>query len=126
MEDNHNSSKLQEGAAPPPAEETQEYIPVEKQNNTLGIISLVAGIIALVTMCCFGVGFIPALVAIICGFMAKSRNQKFAVAGLIMGFIAAAVSIVVLILYIAGAAAYVDFMEQIMQEFEQFEQFDQY
>lgn len=125
MEDNSNGSRPQEGAAPPPpptysGEQNQGYIPPtpeNQKNDTLGIVSLVTGIVGLVTMCCYGLGFIPGVVAIICGAMAKSRNQRFAVAGLIMGIIAVVISFVVGILSLIG---FIELWDEIMYDLQRY------
>ena len=81
------------------------------QNKTLAIVSLVSGILGL-TICCGG--FLPSLLGVILGFMARSKaNQNpaeyggagLATAGLITGAIGIVGSIIVWILYVFYFAA---------------------
>jgi membrane-bound ClpP family serine protease len=87
--------------------------PAAKQNNTLGIIGLVTGILALLFFCCPILGVILAVVALVCGIIAKGQNQKFALAGIIMGIIALLLSIGVL-----AVGSIIDW-EEILRNIEQ-------
>lgn len=87
--------------------------PAPKQNNTLGIIGLVTGIMALLFFCCPILGVILGAVALVCGIIAKGQNQKFALAGIIMGIIALLLSI-----GIWAAGSIIDW-EEILRNFEQ-------
>ena len=81
------------------------------QNKTLAIVSLVLGILGL-TVCCGSI--LPSIVAIILGFMAKSKASGdpvnfggggLALGGIITGFIGILGSIALLALYFLGALA---------------------
>ena len=60
------------------------------QNNTLGVISLVIGILGIIFsfLCCPFIGIILGVIALVTGLMANSNAQKFAKVGLILGIIA--------------------------------------
>ncbi len=81
------------------------------QNKTLAIISLVAGILGL-TVCCGSL--LPSLLAIVLGFMAKSKagsdpmnygGSGLAMGGIITGVLGLIAGIIVLALYFLGFAA---------------------
>jgi len=68
--------------------ETTEQGPAQ-ENNTLGVVGLVTGILGLVfAFCCSPLGVLMGIVAVVCGIIASGRGQKFALAGIIMGAIA--------------------------------------
>lgn len=61
---------------------------VPKQNNTLGVVGLVTGIMGLIfAFCCSPLGTVLGIVALICGIIGLGRGQRFALAGIIMGAI---------------------------------------
>jgi hypothetical protein len=77
-----------------------------KVNQTLSIVSLITGILGL-TICCGSL--VPSLVAIITGFMGRSKANSnpqqyggagLALAGIIMGVIGLLGGIVVLLMYL--------------------------
>ena len=98
--------------------EYQERVPQGK-TNTMAIISLIAGILGLVTLllalcipCLLLISMIFGLVGTILGFMAKKRidesqdlqtGRGLAVGGLVTGLISGIGSIVIIIIYIAIA-----------------------
>ena len=70
---------------------------VEAQNNTLGIISLVVGIVGvLLFVCCSYISVVLGIVALICGILGYQQKQQYALAGIILG----AISIVLGIIFI--------------------------
>lgn len=72
-------------------------------SNVLGIISMVLGIISVVT---FGAFLLPQLGAIVCGHISLSREKTrrgFAISGLIMGYICLGLGILMVIGLIAVA-----------------------
>ncbi len=72
-------------------------VAVEAQNNTLGIISLVAGIIGVILFfCCSYISVVLGIVALICGILGYQQKQQYALAGIILG----AVSIVLGVIFI--------------------------
>jgi len=73
-------------------------VAVGSQNNTLGIISLVAGIIGvLLFLCCSYISVVLGIVALICGILAYQQKQQFALAGIILGAISIVLGIVFII-----------------------------
>ncbi|MDF1752710.1 MAG: GYF domain-containing protein [Verrucomicrobiales bacterium] len=68
----------------------------------LGIASLVCGILSILMSCGYGIGLIPGIAAIICGHMSKKRAMEISptsssgvtMAGLIMGYIGSAISLI--------------------------------
>ena len=83
--------------------------PAEQPGKTLAIVSLVSGILSFV--CC---GTIASIVALICGILSKKKqpeNNGMATAGIILGAIGIALSVIAIIVYVillvvgvAGAA----------------------
>ncbi|MGL3807369.1 DUF4190 domain-containing protein [Paeniglutamicibacter sp. R2-26] len=70
-------------------------------SNVLGIVSMVAGILGLVTS---GMLFLPQLAAVVCGHLSLRRERPhrgFAIAGLVTGYVGLAIGF----LAIAGLAA---------------------
>lgn len=68
-----------------------------EQSNVLGIISMVAGIVGLVTS---GMLFLPQLAAIVCGHLSLRREKPrrgFAIAGLVTGYIGLAFGLLLLL-----------------------------
>lgn len=92
-------------------------------NDTIGIIGLVAGILSVIlAICCYPLGLLLGVIAIVCGFVAKGKKQKFAVAGIVLGFIAIALGILVVILSVIGLTFF-NTMEwqEFISDFEQFQ-----
>lgn len=90
-------------------------------SNALGVTGLVTGIIgAVVALCCPILGFILGIVALICGFLAKGKNQKYATAGIILGFVSLGLGILGIILGQLGLKFLEEYnWEQFIQEMEQ-------
>jgi hypothetical protein len=72
-------------------------------NNTLGLISLILGIISVVVACCGG-GVIFGVIAAVLGHLGKQKadkgeanNKGQANAGFVLGIIGAAISLIVII-----------------------------
>jgi Na+/melibiose symporter-like transporter len=81
-----------------------------QQSNAIGVTGLVTGILGVIfAVCCYPLGILLGIVAVICGFVAKNKNQKFALAGIILGFVSIGLAIVIIILGIIGAS----FMENM-------------
>lgn len=82
--------------------------------RTLGIIALVAGIIALPASCCWLLGWIPALTAIACGGVGLTQlrhepgsdAKPYLVSGLVLGLLALA--LVALWFFLGIASSLVD------------------
>lgn len=87
------------------------------KNNTLGIISLVSGIVGIVlAFCCYPVGIILAILALICGIIGNQRGQQYAMAGIVLGAIALLLAIVLIIL---GAFFFEPIIEEILRDLQQ-------
>jgi uncharacterized membrane protein len=80
------------------------------KSQTLAIVSMIVGILSL----CCGYTFLPGLIAIILGFMARGKASKdpahyggggFALVGIICGVLSFLLGIIVIILYFLGFAA---------------------
>ena len=64
----------------------ERIVEKDKEDNTLGTIALVTGIVGIVLFfCCFGVDFILGIVALVTGILGHREGQKYALAGLVMG-----------------------------------------
>ncbi len=70
-----------------------------QQSNANGVTGLVTGILGVINaITCFPLGILVGIVAVICGFVAKNRKQKFALAGIVLGSVAIGVVIITFIL----------------------------
>ena len=98
------------GAAPPAA----------RENNTLGIISMIVGILGILTVCCGYLSIFLGIVALILGIIAKGKNQRFAMAGIILGAVALVLAIIFLVALSVGLQQleYLpDFLEDLILEY---------
>ena len=85
---------------PPVADNTNK-------TDALAIVSLVAGILAIVMACCVTyVGIVLGIVGIVCAVMSKKNSGKsaMATAGLVCSIIAIVLAVVLIILAFAGLA----------------------
>lgn len=115
-----NQTKWQEPPYQPPAPwqnqpqgmQNQPYggLMVNKQDQTLPIVSLVLGVLSLILICCYG-GFWLGIPAVIVGYLGMTNADKdpnrytgkgMAIAGIIIGGVSILGSIVTLILYVIG------------------------
>jgi len=88
-----------------------------QQSNALGVTALVTGIIGAVTaFCCPYLGIPLGIVAVICGFIGKGKYQKYAVAGIVLGFVSIGLGIISVI--IGQVLGNLDW-EQIIRDLEQ-------
>lgn len=78
--------------------------------NGMAIASLVLGIIAMVTWCVWCIGFVPAVLAIVFGHLARGQIRQgrgqgdgMALAGLIMGYIAGSLVLALILFGVFGA-----------------------
>ncbi len=101
---------------PPPAQAGEAPVAI-KSNDTVGIIGLIAGIVGLLMACCPPLGIVLGITALVCGFVAKSKGQRFAVAGIVLGILAVLVAIIFLVLGSAASMLLPEFMDEIMREF---------
>lgn len=90
-------------------------VAVEAPNNTLGIISLVSGIIGVILfLCCSYISVVLGIVALICGILGYQQKQQYALAGIILG----AISIVLGIIFIiVGQVIIREIVPVLKQEF---------
>ncbi len=91
---------------------------VQGPDNTLGTVSLVTGILAVIFfLCCPYLAVILGLVAIICGILASQRQQKYALAGIILGAVGIVLGIIFAIL---GQLLFSELFKVIEQELYRF------
>lgn len=103
------TAQLNQSSTPPSSAGT----PItESKSDTLGIVALVTGITGTVMgFCCYFLGIPLGITALVCGFMARSKDQRFAMAGIILGIVALVLSVLSIILFLLlGYAPY--FFEQ--------------
>ena len=76
------------------------------QDNSLGMIALIFGILALLaTLSLFG-GIILGIIAVVTGHMARKRGQQYGNAGFLMGIIAIILGfVIIVVIIIAGSLA---------------------
>jgi len=87
----------------------------EPSEGSLGMVALILGIIGVILSfipCVNFLGILLGIAALICGIIAKNQNQKFAMAGIILGVVAIVIYILILIALWAGLAG----LEHIFQE----------
>lgn len=75
------------------------------QGKVFAIISLVGGVLGVLTACCYGFGAIPGLAGVICGIISRKKEEGLkgmAIAGIICGAVAIVVGIVMLLLIALG------------------------
>ncbi len=59
------------------------------RRDTLGLLSMIVGILGLVfSFCCTFLSLVPGIIAIVCGFIARNQGQKYALSGIILGILA--------------------------------------
>jgi len=84
-----------------PADQT---IVMNRKNSTLGLFSLIMGIVSLLTLsCCGPLSIILAITAVITGIIARTENQEYATIGIILGALGLILP-VLLALFITGFA----------------------
>jgi len=84
-----------------PADQT---IVMNRKNSTLGLFSLIMGIVSLLTLsCCGPLSIILAITAVITGLIARTENQEYATIGIILGVLGLILP-VLLALFITGFA----------------------
>ncbi len=82
----------------------------QPEDNTLGILSLVFGILGVANMlfcsCCMGpynvIAAVVGMVALVCGIIGHQNNQQYALAGLVLGAITVFLVVVVFVLFLLG------------------------
>ncbi len=89
-------------------------VAVQPPNNTLGTVALVCGILGvLFFFCCPYLSVVLGLVALICGILANQQQQKYALAGIILGIASLALGIIFAII---GQIFLTEFFDIIQQE----------
>lgn len=106
----NNGAAEAEKAIQPNAIYTNAGAPVGQPEDSklFAIISLVCGIVSIVSCCCWGINIIPAAAAIVTGIISKKKNESgsgMALAGIIMGAVAILLGIISLVLSIIKAVA---------------------
>jgi hypothetical protein len=83
--------------------------PASAPNNTLGLVSMILGILAIVLACCYYIGVGVGIAAVVLGFMGKQKadqglatNRGMAMTGLICGAVAIALGILAGILTVSN------------------------
>jgi hypothetical protein len=85
----------------------------QQPQNALGITSLVLGIASFPLLCCFSIGILTGIAAVVTGFLAKGKaeqglatNRGMAMAGLICGAVAAALGVILIIIALTTDLSY--------------------
>ena len=95
-------------AAPPPA----ELPPAAKRANTLGVVSLVLGIVSLSSLICYGAGALVGIAALITGLASRRqlkrnpesrKGARMALAGIVMGIISIVAAVCFLGILVLGS-----------------------
>ncbi|MFZ5987602.1 MAG: DUF4190 domain-containing protein [Bacillota bacterium] len=119
-----------------PLDSTTEYNtngsfspPVQVKTNSYAIASMVLGIVSIPLVCCCYIGVITGILAVIFGFLARNKikssygaekGEGMALAGIITGFVAIGLVIVLLIIAFAGGGfSSTEFMEEFQRQMEQ-------
>ncbi len=81
--------------------------------NGMGIASMILGIVSIPLVCCFSIGVVTGIVAIVLGFIGKAKadrgeatNRGMAIAGIVCGFVAVGLAILFFVLYLVGSVNY--------------------
>jgi hypothetical protein len=84
------------------------YQPAAPRTNSTAVASMILSIVGLVLFFCYGIGGLPGLIGAILGHVAKRQIRErgeagdgMAKAGIIMGWIAVGLSVVILAIFIA-------------------------
>jgi hypothetical protein len=95
-----------------------------KTGNGMGIASLVLGICSIVICCCYGIGIIPSVLALIFGILQQRKNPNgIATAGIVLGIVGILCNLVFLIYmiiffsYASDSNAWQQFFEEFSEEF---------
>lgn len=111
-----------------------QFTAVPPKTNGFAIASMVLGIVSIPLVCCCYIGALPAVLAIVFGFVARNKisnsngsekGNGMALAGIILGF--AALAIIAVLLVISMAFGYnQDFMQEFEKNFkDQMQQYKQ-
>lgn len=97
-----DNTNVTQGSSAPAADNASA-----NKTDALAIVSLVAGILAIVLACCYTyAGIILGIVGIVCAVMSKKNNGKsgLSTAGLVCSIVAIVLAVIMIILAIAGLA----------------------
>lgn len=125
MEENNNGNSPQDGnnrqeVSSGAVGGDNGYVPPAPaaSNDTLGIIGLIAGIVGVLMSCCWPLGMALGITALVCGIIAKTREQRFSIAGIVLGIIALVIGIVFLVFSIANLMYLPEFMNEFMYQMD--------
>ncbi len=105
------------GSTNPYQSSSPGYMPPQQQgSSTLAIISLVCGIVGIITSCCCGLFGLPIpLAAIICGGIALSQpnaqGKGMAIGGVVLGVLAFVLAIILVVIAVSNP----QFMQDLQQ-----------
>ena len=84
-------------------------LPERRKDNTLGILSLIFGIIGIVGLFTLYFGLPFSIAAWILGAMGRKRNEDYSLAGMILGIIGVALAVLFVILVAVLVVAFLGF-----------------
>jgi hypothetical protein len=104
-------------ATPPTAPATPAYAPAQAgPKQALSLTSFILGLAALVFSWAIGFGFLVAVAAVVLGFLGKAKEPQAPkwmwLVGIITGFVAIFIALIVLIIWIVALASYGSLMNQ--------------
>lgn len=81
---------------------TTGYMPEEKKTNVLAIISLVLGILSIITSCCYVyAGLVLGIAGLVCAILSKKQGKSgLGTAGLVCSIIGLVFSVILIILVV--------------------------
>ena len=102
---------------PPTAPATPAYAPAQAgPKQALSLTSFILGLAALVFSWAIGFGFLVAVAAVVLGFLGKAKEPQAPkwmwLVGIITGFVAIFIALIVLIIWIVALASYGSLMNQ--------------
>ncbi len=126
---NQNQNDRQDGAGQDFSPQmTPQYGPVPPKQGTdvLGIVSLVTGILSLLSCCCTGLSIVFGIAAVVCAVLSRnqSANRKFsgmAVAGLVCGIIGLSLGVIGILVNILYGDDILKQVEEMVKELEKAE-----
>ena len=104
------------------------------KNNGMAIASMVLGIVAIPLICCRLVGIVPAILAIVFGFLSKKKiaesngleiGKGMSLAGIILGFVTVGICAIIIVISIIGMFGLTalsenpEFFEEFLRRFEE-------
>jgi hypothetical protein len=102
--------------------------PTQIKTNGFAIASMVLGIVSIPLLCCCYIGAVPAIIAIIFGFIARNKikeafgSQKgegMALAGIITGFSTLGLIILLLVFSLSGVFSTNSFWEEFQRQLKE-------